>query len=250
MKHNLFKYILIFSACLFILILLNKKIFIDTGAKSINKNNQDKEVINIEEDTKNIPQVKTIMIDPGHGGNDPGTSKNGLVEKDIAFTISKKLKTKLEQLGYNILMTRDGDTPNYKPTNVEGSTVRKDLDGRITYAKENNAILFVSIHVNSLPEDPGENGSIVYYYPNLEQSKNYTTNVQEMLNNIQMNDIIRKKQNIRIEDFYVIKYSEMPSMLIETGFITSSKDRKLLVQDIFVDKLATAISQGIDILKQ
>lgn len=246
MKHSLLKCISIFFICPLILILIYQTIFVDAGVRSIKNGTQDEAAFRIRDDISSTPSPKTIVIDPGHGGYDPGTSKNGLIEKDIVLSTSKKLQSRLIELGYNVLMTRDEDITYYKPTDIDGSRVRKDLDGRINYAKDNNAELFVSIHVNSLPKDPSQNGAIVFYYPKFEQSKTYATNVQDALNNILVNNKPRTKQDIRSENFYVLKYSDMPSILIETGFITNSQDRILLTQDSLLDKLATAISEGIN----
>jgi N-acetylmuramoyl-L-alanine amidase len=246
MKNRLLKYISVFFICPLILILIYQTIFVDAGVRSIIAGTQGESAFRIPDDISSTPSPRTIIIDPGHGGNDPGTLKNGLMEKDIVLSISKKLQKRLIELGYNVLLTRDEDKTYYTPTDVDGSRVRKDLDGRIKYAKNNNAELFISIHVDSLPEDSRQNGSIVFYYPKLEQSKIYATNVQDVLNNILVNNEPRTKQDIRSENFYVLKYSDMPSILIETGFITNSQDRLLLTQDSFLDKLAEAISEGIN----
>jgi N-acetylmuramoyl-L-alanine amidase len=251
MKSGLKKQLFIYMAFLLVLFLISQNNFSGIYAGVFKNNNAVKVVEDQKEPIKSIPEVskKIIVIDPGHGGLDPGTLKDGLLEKDVTLSIAKKTQIYLEQLGYKVLLTRASDTPSYKPTEVEGSRVRKDLDGRITYAKENNANLFISIHVDSLNSDPGQNGSIVYYYPTLEQSKEYAQSIQNSLNDIKVSNGTRSKNDMRTEDFYVIKNSVMPSILIETGFITNRLDHKLLSEDSFKDELALAIAKGIDNLK-
>lgn len=255
MKLNIWKYIIILSTFVLIIILISETSFLNLCSGILKNNTKNNPAFNLQESTNdpdktiyNSPK-KTIVLDPGHGGSDPGTLKGSLYEKDITLSISKKLGTYLADMGYSVLLTRYSDISSYKPSDIAGSLVRKDLDGRINYAKEHNANLFVSIHVDSLPEDLTQNGSVVYYYPTIAASKSYAASVQNALNSILLSDIPRSKNSERTENFYVIKNSAMPSILVETGFITNSQDRKLLSQDEFRDKLAKAIAEGIDQLK-
>jgi N-acetylmuramoyl-L-alanine amidase len=98
-------------------------------------------------------KVQTIVIDPGHGGIDPGaTGQLGLKEKDIALDIAKRLREKLVRDGsYRILLSREEDKKVY-------------LKERITFAKENHADLFISIHINSLPADASSLNYVETYY--------------------------------------------------------------------------------------
>jgi N-acetylmuramoyl-L-alanine amidase len=198
---------------------------------------------NISHGSSHLP--KTIVIDPGHGGIDSGTMKNGLLEKDITLSIAKKLQAYLKYEGYVVMMTRVSDIYLSSHSNVSGSDERKDLDARVNFAKLNNAKLFISIHVDSLPGYPEQSGSVVYYYPKLIQSKILATNIQNSLNRVQTGDKPRTKNVIQEADFYVLKNSEIPSVLVETAYITNKQEQKLLSKDEFKEKLAKAVSEGI-----
>lgn len=97
--------------------------------------------------------VHTIVIDPGHGGNDPGaTSRDGLREKDVSLDIARRLRDKLLAAGkYRVVLTRDED-------------VKLRLKERVTFAKEHDADLFISIHINSVPEEAGPVNYVETYY--------------------------------------------------------------------------------------
>lgn len=245
MKPNALKIITVFFAYPLMISLMLHTAFVVPEPIKMKKEST---VVQLKENPKES-SVKathgTIVIDAGHGGSDLGVFKDGLVEKDINLVIAKKLKLKLEQMNYNVLMTRIDDKPIYKSTNISVKAERNDLDGRINYAKDNNAKLFVSIHVDNRVDDPNREGSVVYYYPKFEASKSYAIGVQRALNNLRVNDKPRAKNYIETENFYVIKQAEIPSILIEVGYITNSEDFELLMQEGFRDKIAEGISIGI-----
>ncbi len=96
--------------------------------------------------------AQTIVIDPGHGGRDPGAvGHQGLTEKDVTLDIARRLRTKLLAAGYRVVLTRDSDS-------------KIDLQDRVSFAKEQHADLFISLHVNSVPEEAGPLNYVETYY--------------------------------------------------------------------------------------
>lgn len=96
--------------------------------------------------------AQTIVIDPGHGGRDPGAvGHQGLTEKDVTLDIARRLRAKLLAAGYRVVLTRDTDS-------------KIDLRDRVSFAKEQHADLFISLHVNSVPEEAGPLNYVETYY--------------------------------------------------------------------------------------
>lgn len=186
-----------------------------------------------------------IVIDPGHGGIDPGTSKNGIVEKTINLEISQKLQHYLKMLGYKAILTRDKDSSLRGLSSLGDTLLQSDLNARVRIINRNNAKLFVSIHLNSNPDDKSMEGPIVYYNQNIPNSKILANSVQRELNNTIMNKQKHKYNRPEVESFYVLRFSNIPGVLVETAFVTNKNDRKLLTTDEFKEKTAQAIAKGI-----
>lgn len=187
----------------------------------------------------------SVVIDPGHGGIDSGTAKNGLLEKDIVLDISKKLKNILVSEGYNVILTRETDTALHHLSNIQASREIRDLNARTNIINESQANMFVSIHVNSLSEYPSVSGSIVFYNPDIPKSKTLAQNIQKALNEIVVEGVSRQSQKIKTAEFYVLENSEIPGVLVETAFITNPGEFDLLKTDEFRKQLAEAIALGI-----
>jgi len=178
----------------------------------------------------NVLQGRIITVDAGHGGTDPGTIGNGAYEKNIVLPVAQKLKTKLENAGAKVVMTRESDT---YPT----------LEQRVNIAKQNYAELFVSIHVNS--GSPSANGTETYYdtstNPNGYESYLLAKAIHEqIIANADMND-----RGVKDNNFYVIRYNNVPSVLVELGFITNADDVQKLTSDEYQTIFAESIYQGI-----
>ncbi|MBP0724125.1 N-acetylmuramoyl-L-alanine amidase [Bacillus sp. RG28] len=182
-----------------------------------------------------VPNSSTIniAIDAGHGGTDPGTSYNGLVEKDITLKTAQFIKESFLGSNVNVILTRDSD--QFIP-----------LGDRVKIAKNNGAILFVSIHVNS---GSGENGggTETYYYgkdgknPMIQQSQNLAKSIQTQLL-MAWNSTDRGTNH---GNFQVIRDNNLPAVLTELGFIDSQADRLHLSSQLELHKAANAIHDGI-----
>lgn len=179
---------------------------------------------------------KTIVIDPGHGGADPGKAgKNGLNEKDINLEISKKLKSYLEQGGAYVIITRDTDTSLSRGK-------RSDLKSRVSIDGIENADVFISIHQNSYPSEKVWGGQ-VFYYKESDTSKQLADKIQEsIIKGVQKNNKRIAKQN---DNYFILKNTKIPSVIVECGFLSNSKEEKLLNSDKYQDDMAWAIYSGI-----
>ncbi len=189
---------------------------------------------------------KTIVIDPGHGGIDSGCIINNICEKNINLSISKKIKLYLEQKGFNVVLTRSGDESLYKYCKAGDTIERRDLNARVNKINQSNARIFVSIHVDSY-HDRTMNGSVVYYFNDqCLQSKALAKNIQNSLNNITVNGKKRMSHNSQTADYYILKNTTKPGVLVEAGYLTNQWERELLTTNDFKDKLAKSIASGIE----
>lgn len=164
-----------------------------------------------------------IVVDPGHGGHDSGAVGNGLKEKDIILSVSKKVNSKLKSLGFQTIMTRSTDT-------------YISLSERYNIANRNNADMFVSIHVNS--GSSSASGIETLY-------KNYKTIANDIQNGL-INETGAKSRGLKYRsDLAVLNGTRMPSALVEMGFISNSPEASKLSTSSYQDKIATGIVKGI-----
>lgn len=183
-----------------------------------------------------------VMLDPGHGGYDPGTiTSQGVYEKEINLQIAQKVKEMLGPSGVEVFLTREEDI-DYVPDGVRGKTIKKqiDLNRRIELAKEAKADVFVSLHVNATASGQ-QSGAETFYHYRSEPGKNLAELIQQELIKIPgMNRRIAKPG-----DFYVIKNTSMPAVIVEVGYLSSPKERKKLQQSWYQEQLSRAIAKGI-----
>lgn len=167
-----------------------------------------------------------VIVDPGHGGKDPGAiGIGGLQEKNVILPISKRVAQLLEEKGIQAVLTRDSD-------------YFVGLQGRVDIAEQANANLFVSIHANSLPTRPDVSGLETYYF----DSGNGLA--QTIHNNVLQNVNIRDRR-VRKARFYVLRKSSMPAVLVEVGFVTGTEDAPKLATSNYQNQMAEAIVRGI-----
>lgn len=191
-------------------------------------------------------ELETIVIDPGHGGVDGGTEREGILEKEINLDIGKKLKAMLEQNGYNVIMTREDDVSLDKRNNSSKSRHQRDLNERVAIINNSNAKLFISIHVNSNPKKPSTNGSMVFYSKKSGQNKVLAYCVQKALNNVEVDGKKRTIHDPVQNRYFILNNSKIPGILVETAFISNTEERQALVEDEFKEEIAKAILLGIE----
>ncbi|WP_312258718.1 N-acetylmuramoyl-L-alanine amidase family protein [Megamonas funiformis] len=181
---------------------------------------------------------KIITIDPGHGGSDSGAvGPNGYTEKEGAFAISQKVASILNQSGAKVVMTRDSDVDVYGPN----ASARNELQARVDVGNNANSDIFVSIHCNAFV-NPAANGTQTFYYGSSYQGQRLAQSIQEKM--IEANGL--RDRGISTCNFYVVKHSYMPAVLIETAFITNYDEEALLSDDEWRTTMAKAIAEGIN----
>ena len=189
---------------------------------------------------------KTIIVDAGHGGIDPGsmTDDQSVKEKDVNLKITKKVKELLEASGAMVILTRNDDTSLY--TEQVGKTIRQkyteNLKNRKKIIQESSADMFISIHLNKFQESKYY-GAQTFYPAGKEDDKQLATYIQGELKRV-----VDKTNNRKIKstnDIYLIKDNEIPSTLIECGFLSNDKEAKLLNDEEYQDQIAWAIYVGI-----
>ncbi|GAV22741.1 hypothetical protein cpu_12510 [Carboxydothermus pertinax] len=179
---------------------------------------------------------KRIVLDPGHGGSDPGTVGKvyGIKEKDVNLDIALKLKSYLEAVGAAVYMTRTSDT-------------YLSLQQRVDYANNLSADLFLSIHQNSVgsPAYYSTNGTQVYYYPDPSNQLLEKALADKLMSSL--NEVLGSKNKGIYTDkgYYVIKYTEMPSTLVEVGFLSNAEEEQKLSTPKYRTEVAAALAQGI-----
>ncbi|MCM3588535.1 N-acetylmuramoyl-L-alanine amidase CwlD [Mesobacillus maritimus] len=185
---------------------------------------------------------KVIVLDPGHGGPDPGAVKGEGIEKDIALNVSLMLRDYLQQQGALVLMTREIDT-DLAGEDVKGYSRRKveDLKKRLEIINDSEADFFASIHLNAIPSSRWK-GAQTFYSGHLKESKRGAKFIQEELRrNLENTNREAKTSN----DIYILKNSEIPGVLVEIGFLSNPTERELLRQDAYQEQVAASIYQGI-----
>jgi N-acetylmuramoyl-L-alanine amidase len=175
-----------------------------------------------------IPSGRVVvMIDPGHGGKDSGAvGIGGLQEKNIILPISQKLARILQQNGVQVILTRNSD-------------YFVSLQGRVDLADRANADVFISIHANSAgSERPDVSGLETYYYDS-------GLGLARIVHNSILRSVNVRDRGVRRARFYVLRKSSMPSILVETGYMTGREDIAKLRNAQYQNQMAEAIARGV-----
>ena len=205
---------------------------------------------NTEEQNKYISTVslpasgKTIVIDAGHGVPDEGAqSSNGTTEAETNLKIALKLQNLLEQSGCTVILTRSDENAIY---DIDSKTLKQkkisDIKNRVKIGNESSADIFVSIHLNKSPQSQYD-GWQTFYKEGSEDGARLAKTIQENLNKT-----IQKENNRiakTIDKVYIIKYVEIPTTIVECGFLSNPNEEKLLLEDEYQNKLAWGIYNGI-----
>jgi len=183
----------------------------------------------------------TIVVDPGHGGRDPGkVGINGALEKDINLAIALLLRDFLEDKGINVIMTRTEDVGLYSESDTNKK--RADLNKRIEIINSSNALFAVSIHQNSFSQE-NIRGAQVFYYANSEQGRILAETLQEHIKETLKDGNHRKAKSNTI--YYMLKHTKCPFVIVECGYLTNRAEASLLINPEYQEKMAKAIGEGI-----
>lgn len=176
-----------------------------------------------------------IVIDPGHGGSDPGAVGNGLLEKRLTYDIANRIKKHLSRMKCEVLVIQPSEVnPN--------STSNDELAIPVRKANELKADYFLSIHINA----GGGEGFESHVYPASKGKQ--ADNLRNVIHNQVMQYLAKygvKDRGKRYSNFYVLRETNMPAVLLECGFIDSAKDASLLKNTEFLEGLGNEIAYGL-----
>ncbi|MCW4645116.1 cell wall-binding repeat-containing protein [Bacillus safensis] len=184
---------------------------------------------NVITQLKNAVLGETIFIDPGHGAQDAGAIGNGLLEKNINLEVALKLRSRLHQAGALTVMSRTSDTFD-------------SLQTRVSKGAQASADIFISIHANA-NDNSGANGTETYY--DTTYAAAHSVKLAQQVQPRMVSALGTRDRGVKTAGFYVIKYSRMPSILLETGFVTSPIDASILKSTAAKDRLASGIATGV-----
>lgn len=187
---------------------------------------------------------KVIILDSGHGYPDMGAeSEDNITEAGINLDIVLKVQSLLEQAGATVILTRSDENGIY---DVDTKTIREkkvsDLKNRVKIGNESEADIFVSIHLNKIPQNEYW-GWQTFFKKNNERSQKLAQSIQQGLNETIQKE--NKRESLKIENKYIIENVEIPTSIVECGFLSNNEERELLQTDEYQDKLAWGIYVGI-----
>jgi len=178
---------------------------------------------------------RVVIIDAGHGGGDPGAiGFTGTLEKNINLNIALKLQQFIEQSGGITFMTRVEDE-------MLAENKREDMKLRKRLREENSGDIFISIHLNSFPQESCKGAQT--FYANNEESKNLAEKIQKNMVKFLEEDNSRVAK--KLVDVYLLKDVNVPSVIVECGFLSNSKEEKLLKDEDYQSRVAFSIFAGI-----
>lgn len=187
---------------------------------------------------------KTIVIDAGHGIPDEGAqSSNGTTEAETNLKIALKLQSLLEQSGANVILTRSDENAIY---DLDSKTLKQkkisDIHNRVKIGNSSSADMFVSIHLNKIPQNQYW-GWQCFYKESDDKSMKLAKSIQASLNKAISEE--NKRVAMKLENVYIIKHVEIPISIVECGFLSNEEEEKKLLTDEYQDKLAWGIYTGI-----
>ena len=188
---------------------------------------------------------KTVILDAGHGSPDEGAeSKNGTTEAEINLKITLEVQKLLEQSGTTVILTRSDENSIY---DLDKKTLREkkisDIKNRVKIGNESSSDIFVSVHLNKIPESRYYGWQCFYNTKN-DKSKSLAENLQKSLN-----EAIEKENNRevkKLESVYIMKNVEIPISIVECGFLSNPEEEQELQTKEYQEKLAWGIYTGIN----
>ena len=205
---------------------------------------------NISINNETVPTVtlpvtnKVIVIDAGHGVPDEGAeSSNGISEAETNLKIALKLQNLLEQSGATVILTRSDENAIY---DIDSKTLKQkkisDLKNRVKIGNESSADIFVSIHLNKIPQQQ-YSGWQTFYKSSDQNSMNLAKSIQSSLN-----ESMQKENNrvaMKLDTIYIVKKVEIPITVVECGFLSNPEEEQNLLNDDYQNRLAWGIYSGI-----
>jgi N-acetylmuramoyl-L-alanine amidase len=177
-----------------------------------------------------LPDEKQIVVDPGHGGSDPGAVGHNLIERDINYTVALGVKRRIDAYYADCTVFQDNSTDS-------------DLILAVAYANNINADYFLSIHVNAAA-DPSANGFESFVQPGTsEETKRIRSIIHTSVAQFLYGEGIQDR-GMKEKDLYVTRETNMSACLLEIAFISNESDAQKLSDPNFLDRLSNAIAWG------
>ena len=173
--------------------------------------------------------MKTVCIDPGHGGKDPGAIGGGIRESAVVLNVGKKIASFLEAKGCTVMLTRETD-------------VFVELSDRARMVNAAKADLYVSVHCNSVRDNARATGMEVYHYTCASEASKRAARV--IYDNLLPVCGLRGR-GVKSKDLAVLRETAMPAVLVELGFISNPSDCRKLINFAWQERAAEAIAEGI-----
>ena len=224
----------------------------DKKSKEKDKKDNEKDTSNIEvdqpftgldNDLGNLTALsgKTIVIDPGHGGNDSGAiGPTGVMEKTVTLKVALELRRLLEAEGATVVMTRESDT-TVSEKGAAASDI-EELGARCAVANRIGADIFISIHADSFTR-PEARGTTGYYY---SRGSGRGQRLADCIRRNLVEQLGTPSRGTQPCNFYVVRHTDMPATLIELGFISNREEEQLLNSSEGVQRAAQGILDGIE----
>lgn len=196
----------------------------------------------LETSTQSEMAGKVIVIDPGHGGDDPGkVGVDGTLEKEINLQIARQLQERLEKRGYTVVLTRETDEGLYGAT--DGNKKVADMKKRCSIIESSKAVAVISIHQNSFSQE-SVHGAQVFYYKYSTEGMKLAQCIQTKLREHVDEDNTRSvKDNTT---YYMLKHTPCPTVIVECGFLSNYQESKNLCDKTYQGKVAEAIMLGVE----
>ena len=196
-------------------------------------------------DTVSLPvSGKVVVVDAGHGVPDEGAEVgDGTTEAQTNLKIALKLQNLLEQSGCTVILTRSDENGIY---DLDSKTLKQkkisDIRNRVKIGNESSADIFVSIHLNKIPQEQYD-GWQTFYNEKSEQGQKLAKSIQANLNEAIQKE--NKRVAAKIDNIYIIKKVEIPTTIVECGFLSNPQEKEQLLTDSYQNRLAWGIYNGI-----
>ncbi len=185
---------------------------------------------------------RVVVVDPGHGGWDPGVTADGVREKDLTLSVARYLAEHLRSAGARVVMTRDSDRDLSDLARGQGGTRKsRDLRQRVEIINAAGADVLISIHVNGFPSSRWSGAQTFYDPAQHPASEHLARAIQAELKRLTPTD---RAANSSINQ-YILKNSAIPAVTVEIGFISNPRERELLQDPDYQNRVAWAIFLGL-----
>lgn len=193
------------------------------------------------EDTAASDGKGTIVIDAGHGGDDPGMiGSSGINEKVLNLVYAKKLEALLTEAGYRVVQTRSTEEGLYDADQTHKKA--QDMQRRCAVIEEEKPLVTISIHQNSYP-DASVCGPQVFYYEQSAEGEKLAAAIQECMNT--QLEIARPRVQKGNSSYYILKRSASTTVIVECGFLSNPQEEAKLQEEVYQDQVTKAICDGV-----